>query len=87
MSRTSDKELEKRIKDAHKLVEIGARYRHSKTGGEYILHSIGLIEATLTPAIVYKATYNERLYFIRPINDFLGETEIDGKKMPRFKKI
>ncbi len=49
-------------------------YRHKKTGGLYIvmagLNEDVFIEATATPAIIYKSLQDDKIW-VRPISEFL----------------
>ncbi|MCL1930016.1 DUF1653 domain-containing protein [Candidatus Saccharibacteria bacterium] len=87
MKKLSEQELVAILNESYKKVAMGARYRHVKTGSEYITHGIGLVESTLEPAVVYKSANNPSLYFIRPVDEFVDKVEIDGKKSPRFEKL
>lgn len=87
MSRLSEQELIAKLDAAYEKIEMGVHYRHNKTGREYVTHGIGLIESTLEPAVVYRDVENPELYFLRPVDDFIDEVEIDDEKVPRFKKL
>ena len=49
-------------------VQTGIKYRHNKTGGIYRVIATGLIEADLTPAVVYKNDLGQ--VWIRPHAEF-----------------
>lgn len=60
-------------------LEIGAYYRHRKTGGVYQLLMTATIEATMTPAVVYAAKERGVAHrWVRPLAEFC-----DG----RFEKV
>lgn len=61
-----------------KELMIGSVWRHHK-GGTYRVLSLGYIEATLTPAVVYVSS-QEHIVWIRPVSEFMdGRFErIDG---------
>ena len=83
----SDIELKKRLDDAHKRIDVGAKYYHYKNPDQYYhIVTIALIEDTETPAVVYRAEYGEKFTWIRPIDNFLAEIEHDGKMISRFSK-
>jgi len=86
MSRKTQQELKELLEKAGRGVEVGARYRHCKSGGEYIVRDIVLDEATESPIVIYKAEYGDKLTWVRPVDVFVEEVEIDGVKVPRFVK-
>jgi len=60
-------------------------YKHYK-GKEYmILLDNAFIEKNLERAVVYKSIDDGKVW-IRPYDEFFGEVEINGKKIPRFQK-
>lgn len=61
-------------------------YKHSKTGNEYKVHFIAKHSETLEDMVVYEALYNNEKskYWIRPVNMFNEQVEINGQKVPRF---
>ncbi len=72
-------------------VEIGGVYRHYKNRKKYIVLFIAILK-DVGPfegekAVVYRDNEDASLKYIRPINMFNGEINIDGKKIPRFKLI
>jgi len=68
------------------------RYRHYKNK-EYIV--IGVARHSENPEeklIVYQAQYNseefgDKVLWVRPEKMFLGDVEVNGEMVPRFKKI
>ena len=69
-----------------KSLKIG-EYEHSKSGKLYNVLGVGRHSETLEEMVVYQATYGEKITWARPLGMFLGEVEINGTKMPRFKYI
>ncbi len=66
------------------MIKLG-KYKHYK-GKQYEVIGIALHSETLEELVVYKALYQtegESLW-VRPLEMFLEEVEIEGKKMPRF---
>lgn len=62
-------------------------YRHYK-GNEYRVHSVARHSETLEDYVVYEPLYkSEAAFWIRPIEMFLEDVEVDGKKVPRFQFI
>jgi hypothetical protein len=82
--RKTDEELKSMLSEAAKLVKVGGRYRHSKSGGEYIVTDLVLVEATENVGVVYSAEYGERFRWLRSVDDFVAEVEIDGVRRKRF---
>ena len=64
-------------------------YEHFK-GGKYEVLGEGIDTETREPYVVYKPLYdvpNPKIFQLRPKAMFLGEVEIDGQKVPRFKLL
>ena len=68
-----------------KSIKIG-RYEHFK-GKQYRVLGVGRHSESLEELVIYQALYGEHDFWIRPLNMFLEEAEVDGKKVPRFKYI
>jgi hypothetical protein len=64
----------------------GKKYRHFK-GNEYLVLHIAKHSETLEEFIVYQALYGEMGIWIRPLNMFLEQVEVDGKLINRFEEI
>lgn len=47
------------------------RWRHLKTGNEYVVLGVGMIEATLTAAVLYRRAVGDPLVWVRPLAEFL----------------
>ena len=67
-------------------VKVGGRYRHFK-GNEYVVLHIAKHSETLEEMVVYQALYGERGIWVRPLEMFLSQREIDGKTFSRFEEI
>lgn len=88
MAHKSEDILQKEINKARKLVEVGGLYYHYKHPEKYyIIESIAIIEETEEVCVGYRALYGKGFFWIRPLKVFLEKVEIDGKKVPRFKKV
>jgi len=87
MGHIPESELLEQLEEANKQVEVGARYRHSKTGLEVTVLHIGLIEEDEEPAVIYQHEDGAKIIWVREVEDFVREVEIDGEKVPRFTKI
>ncbi len=66
-------------------------YQHYK-GGQYEVLGIGRIEATLKECVIYKALYKtedfpERSMWVRPLDEFVEEVEVDGETVSRFTRV
>ncbi len=61
-------------------------YKHSKTNNLYRVLFFAKHSETLEDMVVYEALYeNEKSKFwVRPMNMFFEEVEINEKKLPRF---
>jgi hypothetical protein len=47
----------------------GMEVRHVKTGGDYTVMCEALIEATMTPAVVYRSAHDGKVW-VRPTKEF-----------------
>ena len=65
---------------------IPGKYRHYK-GNEYEVIGVAKHSETLEPMVVYKALYGDGGLWVRPYGMFFETVEINGEKIPRFKKI
>ncbi len=65
------------------------KYRHSKKGNEYRVHFVAKDSETLADVVVYEALYDndKSKYWVRPVAEFEGMVEIDGKHVRRFEKV
>ncbi len=62
------------------------KYRHYK-GKKYEVLYTAKHSETLEDLVVYKALYGEGQTWIRPLEMFIEDVEIDGEKKPRFEYI
>ena len=67
------------------MIKLG-KYKHYK-GKEYEVLGTAKHSETMEDLVVYKALYDNNELWVRPIEMFLEEVEIDGKKTPRFEYI
>lgn len=65
---------------------IGKKYRHFK-GKDYLVLHLAKHSETLEELVVYQALYGERGIWVRPLEMFLGQKEVDGKLVNRFEEI
>jgi len=69
----------------NKKLELG-KYKHYK-GGEYEVIGIAKHSETLESVVVYRALYGEGGLWVRPLDMFVEQVEVDGKTVPRFKHL
>lgn len=68
------------------MINIGKRYRHFK-GKEYLVLHLAKHSETLEDLVVYQALYGERGIWVRPLDMFLSQVDLDGKMINRFKEV
>lgn len=61
-------------------------YEHYK-GNRYRVLIVARHSETLEPMVVYQALYGERGIWIRPAKMFKETVEVDGREVPRFRRI
>lgn len=61
-------------------------YEHFR-GNRYKVLAIARHSETLEELVVYQALYGTYDVWVRPLNMFLEEVEVEGKKVPRFKHV
>ena len=80
--------MHEELKKAQVKVKMGGVYSHYKyPDNTYRVINFGFREATDEICVVYQATYDEELIFIRELASWLATVVKDGKKMPRFKLV
>lgn len=67
-------------------IQSGSIYEHYK-GQRYKVIQVARHTETLEEVVVYQALYGDHEYWVRPLEMFLEEIEINGKLQPRFKEI
>lgn len=67
---------------------IGGLYEHYK-GKRYKVHGVVRHSETLEELVYYETLYDTEYgrMWVRPKDLFLGEVEIDGRMVPRFKSL
>lgn len=79
-------QLHREIEEARKQVVVGGMYSHYKyPENTYEVINLGFIEATDAVCVIYRATYDKELIFVRPLDSWLDILELEGRKIPRFK--
>ena len=69
-----------------RTLKIGKKYRHFK-GNEYLVMHIAKHSETLEELVVYQALYGEMGVWVRPLEMFLEQVEVDGQIVNRFEEI
>ncbi|MBU5425709.1 DUF1653 domain-containing protein [Tissierella pigra] len=64
---------------------IGKKYRHFK-GKEYLVLHIARHSETLEELVVYQALYGEKGIWVRPLDMFLEQVEVNGMLVNRFEE-
>jgi hypothetical protein len=85
LTHTGEKATRGRINLQRKLA-AGKKYRHYK-GKDYLVLYQAKHSETLEDLVVYQALYGERGIWVRPLDMFLEQVEVDGKLVERFKEI
>ena len=69
-------------------IQVGAIYEHYK-GKRYKVHGVAVHSESLTKLVVYECLYENEMsdLWVRPLEMFQSTIEIEGKTIPRFKKI
>lgn len=78
--------LVKELAEAAKQITVGAIYRHYKQQN-YTVLELAVNEADSQLYVVYQMNYGARLICLRPVKSWLETVEVDGRTIPRFKKI
>jgi len=65
-----------------KQLHVG-KYQHYK-GNFYQVEGIAIHSETEEEMVLYRPLYGAGLLWVRPLQMFLGNVEIEGKKQPRF---
>lgn len=69
-----------------RVVKVGKRYRHFK-GNEYLVLHVAKHSETLEEMVVYQALYGEKGIWVRPLEMFLDQKEVDGRMIYRFEEL
>ena len=60
------------------------RYRHYK-GADYEVIGVATHSETEERLVVYRPLYGERGLWVRPLDMFCEDVEVEGKAVPRFR--
>lgn len=69
-----------------RTIEVDKKYKHFK-GNEYLVLHIAKHSETLEEMVVYEALYGEYGIWVRPLDMFLEQVEVNGKIVNRFEEI
>ena len=84
----SDSELCELLSQATSVVKVGGIYSHYKNlDNKYKVLSLVILESTTEVCVIYEPQYGAKIPFVRPISNWLGEVDVDGKKVKRFTLI
>jgi len=61
-------------------------YEHYE-GRRYRVYGVAWHSETLEEVVVYQLIDDKSHYWVRPLDIFLEEVEIDGRKVPRFVRV
>lgn len=67
-------------------IKIGKKYKHFK-GGEYLVLHIAKHSETEELMVVYQPLYGERGIWVRPLEMFLSQKEVNGVMVNRFEEM
>ena len=70
----------------NRRVLLGKKYKHFK-GNEYLVLHIAKHSETLDDFVVYQALYGDMGIWVRPLDMFLSQKELDGRFVNRFEEI
>ncbi len=68
------------------LAPMPGRYRHYK-GKDYEVIGVAKHTETDEPFVVYRYLYGDFGLSVRPLGLFMGSVEVDGRMVPRFRKL
>ena len=89
MAHTSYHDLAEKLQQAHKLVEVGAFYRHYKDATKhYTVLALALQEESEAVCVVYQTSHPSGLIWVRDLDDWLASVKnAAGETVPRFEKV
>lgn len=88
MTHESDNELVKKLQAGAQWAEIGGVYSHYKNQfSRYVVDKLVIVEADDSVGVTYYPQLTPGIMFFRPLDDWLGEVEVDGVQVPRFTRV
>lgn len=80
-----------KLEQAKEQVEVGAEYEHTKSGGRYLVVDLVIGESNEEVRVIYKDKNHEpQITWDRSFDGedgWIVPVEIEGKLVPRFKKV
>jgi len=70
----------------NRQIKIGKKYRHFK-GNEYLVLHLAKHSETMEEFVVYQALYGEKGVWVRTLNMFLEQKEVEGRLVNRFEEV
>jgi len=67
-------------------IKIGKKYRHFK-GNEYLILELAKHSETMETLVVYQALYGDYGVWVRPLEMFVEQIEVNGIMVNRFDEI
>ena len=67
-------------------IQIGKKYRHFK-GNEYLILYLAKHSETMELLVVYQALYGDYGIWVRPLEMFLEQVEVNGIMVNRFEEV
>lgn len=67
-------------------IKVGQKYKHFK-GNEYLVLYLAKHSETEEAMVVYQALYGDRDIWVRPLDMFLDQKEVEGKLTNRFEEL
>jgi hypothetical protein len=67
----TDEKLSEMVRPATEAVPVGSKWRHSKSGGDYIAEGVALSEGGQEPVVIYRSTREGSVAWVRVARDFL----------------
>lgn len=81
-------QLHQELESAKKEVIIGGIYSHYKhPENTYKVLYLGFTEVDDSVCVIYQATYNQELIFVRPLKSWLETLDWNGGKVLRFSLV
>lgn len=68
------------------MIEKGDIYEHYK-GNLYRIIGVGRHSETLEAVVIYQALYGDFGVWVRPLEMFCEQVDLQGKQVARFKKV
>ncbi len=68
------------------MLQKGQKYKHYK-GNEYVVVCLAIDESTEKPVVVYQDLQAPEKIWVRAVEVFSEEVDVQGEKFPRFKYI